>query len=70
MFTSLKFIMTSNMSKIHLIVVIFHQFIAPKGRANEEPKEVLTFNRCQLLIFISVQCLMSFLCPLHEILAI
>ena len=44
--------MSFRMSKINSIGL----FIAPYGRAIEEPKAVLTFNPCQLLIFFNRLC--------------
>ena len=43
--------MSLNMNKIHWIIDIISLFEAPNRRTVEEPKEVLTFNLCQLLIF-------------------
>ena len=43
--------MSFNMSKIYYIIDIIGQFLAPNRKAIEEPKEVLTFNLCQLLNF-------------------
>ena len=51
----LKLFMSFRMSKINSIGL----FIAPYGRAIEEPKAVLTFNLCQLLIFFLIGCAKS-----------
>ena len=62
--------MSLNMNKIHWIIDIIGLFEAPNRRTIEEPKEVLTFNLCQLLIFFSQQSvrkLTSFLSPSHAI---
>ena len=41
--------MSYNMSNYYIIDII-SRFIAPNRGAFEEPKEVMTFNLCQILI--------------------
>lgn len=43
--------MTFDMSKIHSIIVIIDQHVAPNRRAMEEPEDVLTFNLYQSIFF-------------------
>ena len=38
----------------NLIIDIIDQFVAPNRRVIEEPKDVLAFNLCHLLIFFSI----------------
>lgn len=40
------------MCKIHKIIDIIGQFVAQNRRPIEEPKEVLIYSLCQLLMFI------------------
>lgn len=43
-----------NMSKINYIIVMIHQFVAPKRKFMGEAKEVLTFNLFWLMILFSI----------------
>ena len=52
-FNSKMLILSFNISKIHCIIDIIGQILAPNRRFIEELKKVLTFSMCQLLIIFS-----------------